>query len=250
MALLRLASLAGAGVLVGALGGCETIGNPVEALTGKRPAPDEFQVLARAPLNMPPSLNLPTPRPGEPSPLEPNPQAAALAALGRGPELSPGPASRGETALLDAANVSAASPDIRVQLQQDQLASADEEYRPPTIPELFGAGPDLEIPPEEVLDPVSESQRLQTVGVRAPNDPDAEPIDETQGGGFNRTTRPASSGQFYPSPGGAPRNTFDNTNTRETDPAREAFVLRDEASSEYRGRGEAPRNTFDETETD
>ena len=48
-----------------ALAGCEKVGNPFVVLSSKPPAPDEFQVIARKPLVMPPTDALPEPRPGD-----------------------------------------------------------------------------------------------------------------------------------------------------------------------------------------
>ncbi|MEM1300749.1 MAG: DUF3035 domain-containing protein, partial [Pseudomonadota bacterium] len=67
----------GAALIIG-VSGCETIGSPFDALSTKKRAPDEFQVLARKPLKMPGTLDLPEPRLGEVSPLEPDPTTDAI----------------------------------------------------------------------------------------------------------------------------------------------------------------------------
>lgn len=203
-----------------AVSGCENIGNPFEAIAKKKPAPDEFQVLARKPLQMPgsgvsslraPGTTLPTPEPGAISPLEPTPKADAMAALGADPRPSTS-VSRGEVALLQAADAASASSEIRTQLAQenaDREANAPYEAKP--IWEVLGvtgdSGPYVD--PAIVIDPVEESQRLQTAGLSAPSDPNAKPLEEPE-------ERVSSGTQlFYPTPDGrAPRNTFTNTNTR------------------------------------
>lgn len=160
-----------------AMAGCDTIGNPLVALGRKPPAPDEFQVVSRAPLRMPASADLPTPRPGVPSPLEPDPRAEAIAALGGSPAAGTAAApSPGEAAILESADAASADPAIRTTLAEE-AAEEDGAYERPNVFELIGlSGGDPvveEVDPGEALDPVAESQRLQREGVRAPNDPEA-----------------------------------------------------------------------------
>ena len=167
-----------------ALGACSAVGDPIEAIGGRAPAPDEFMVLPRKPLVVPPTLaagpDLPAPDPGRPSPLEPDPEAAAVAALtgdATTARTAAGEVSAGEASLLTAARASSASPEIRVQLEEERIAAAEAEadapYEPPTLGEMFfGSSDDEEAPdPEIVLDPIAESQRLQREGVATPNDP-------------------------------------------------------------------------------
>lgn len=162
--------------LAGLAAGCDRIGNPLTAIGGRVPPPDEFAVMERRPLIMPPALGLPEPRPGAPSPLDPNPERdAAMALLGTA---EPRPVSRevtsGEAALLTSADAAAASNDIRVQLTLDER-TRDEPYEPPSVFELLGLAGGPGIDDAERLEPVAESQRLQREGVAAPNDPLAEP---------------------------------------------------------------------------
>jgi Protein of unknown function (DUF3035) len=162
----------------GALGGCDRIGNPFVVLGSKPPAPDEFQVITRKPLIMPPSVALPEPRLGEPSPLEPTPNRdAELALLGT----ASGPAvtgtSQGEQALLSAADVAASNPEIRETLALEELDS-NEPYEPPSIFELFST---VEAPPEDAIDAAAEARRLQAEGVAAaPIDPADRPVIEEE----------------------------------------------------------------------
>ena len=87
--------------LIAGMAGCETIGNPIDVINGDRPTPDEFQVLARKPLKMPGTLDLPEPRLGEVSPLEPDPTTDAVVALLGVPTATASPQpSPGEQALL------------------------------------------------------------------------------------------------------------------------------------------------------
>ena len=156
---------------------CDTIGNPLEVIGGKRSSPDEFAVLARKPLQMPRTTSLPEPRLGERSALEPDPEADAVTALMGGPvSQSNEPASAGEAALLSAANASQEQSEIRNVLALDEQSSeSGGEYTPPSVFELFSDdGPS--VPQGELIDPTAESQRLQVEGVApTPVDPRAEP---------------------------------------------------------------------------
>lgn len=158
------------------LAGCDTIGNPLEALTQKKPGPDEFAVITRGELVLPPTLGasvLPEPAPGAPSPRDPDPRADAVAVL-TGSRTAPGaPAStsisRGEAALLAAADASASSPDIRALIAAENVEYEDSKpYEPPTLWELFTGTESLD--EEDLVDPVAEARRLQAAGVAAPTD--------------------------------------------------------------------------------
>lgn len=170
------AGQAAAALVLLALLGCDRIGNPFVVLGTKPPAPDEFQVLAREPLRMPATASLPEPRPGTPSPLDPNPNRDARVAL-LGSDAAPRGtgSSRGEQALLSAADVAASNPEIRRTLAEEgERGGRNEPYEPPSIFELFGA---YDAPPEDVIDPAEESRRLQREGVAAaPIDPADRPV--------------------------------------------------------------------------
>lgn len=173
----RLRNFAGVVVLGIAVAGCESLGNPFEAIASKKPSPDEFAVVARAPLVMPGSRALPPPTPGTASPLDPRPQEDAIRALtGQGEtRISSTATSRGEQVLLSSANAAAASSDIRVQLEKDEVeAKENEEYEPPLITELLFGADDAGVDEETLLDPNEESRRLQTSGLTAPVDPNEE----------------------------------------------------------------------------
>jgi hypothetical protein len=175
----RLGQAAAVAALL-ALLGCDRIGNPFVVLGSKPPAPDEFQVITRKPLRMPTSLALPEPRPGAPSPLEPDPNRDAVVAL-LGTDAAPQghAAGRGEQALLSAADVAASNPEIRQTLAEDRdEGNRNEPYEPPSIFELLGA---YEAPPEDVIDPAEEARRLQREGVAAaPIDPADRPVVEAE----------------------------------------------------------------------
>lgn len=122
------------------LSGCS---NPRQALGLEKQTPDEFTVVARAPLALPPDFSLRPPQPGADRPQETSPRDAARGALvggngigtggfsiGSGFSLggtgvAPGGSiSRGESALLAQAGTERADPDIRqlVNRESTQLA--------------------------------------------------------------------------------------------------------------------------------
>src|ERR1700742_127526 len=74
----RIAALAAASGLAVALCGCSSFGN---ALGTNKLAPDEFRVVTKAPLVVPPDYALRPPSPGEPRPQELQPESQARLAL-------------------------------------------------------------------------------------------------------------------------------------------------------------------------
>jgi hypothetical protein len=74
------AVIAVSGALVGAMGlsGCQSAG---KALGMSKVTPDEFRVVTKAPLVVPPDFSLRPPAPGEPRPQELQPESAAREAL-------------------------------------------------------------------------------------------------------------------------------------------------------------------------
>lgn len=173
----RMAGPAGLAVALGLLAACGKVGNPFEALGGRIPPPDEFQVIQYEPPVVPETYTLPEPRLGEISPRAPRPEQEAVEAL-----LGPGAAravaaepSTGEQILLSSAGAASASSEIRVQLEEERRKTeASETYVPPTLWELFGFGSDeAAIDETQVIDPQAEAERLQAAGVATPVDPDA-----------------------------------------------------------------------------
>ncbi len=173
----RIAGPAGLTAMLLALSACGSTGKPLEGLGAKIPPPDEFQVIARKPLEMPAAATLPEPRPGAPSPLDPDPHRDAMQALfgTRGsPVVSTIEPSAAEQVLLSSANASAASSEIRVQLEEERIQeAAAKPYEPPSLGELLGLSGGEVLDESELLDPVAESQRLQREGYVTPVDPNA-----------------------------------------------------------------------------
>ena len=93
--------------------------------------PDEFTVVSKAPLTIPPDFNLRPPKPGAPRPQEQNPTTRAQAALvGKAKPATSAPATPGETALLEVARVQDVNPNIRQVLNTEttQLAERDSGF--------------------------------------------------------------------------------------------------------------------------
>jgi hypothetical protein len=92
-----------------------------------REAPDEFQVVERAPLVLPPQYNLRPPAPGAARPQEGTTSQRAQRAL-LGDEIGDVSETTGQIALLDAAGANSAMPGIRNVLAEEStgLAGLDE----------------------------------------------------------------------------------------------------------------------------
>lgn len=136
------------------LGGCDTIR---DTFGTARQAPNEFEVVTRAPLTVPPDFQLRPPEPGAPRPQEQTPRGAAEAALTGG---APAPAagrSAGETALLRAAKAENADSSIRqiINTEYTQLAEKDESFVDRLI---FWQ---KQSPAGEVINPSKEQARIR-----------------------------------------------------------------------------------------
>ena len=128
------------------------------ALGLEKSPPDEFQVVSRAPLTLPPDYSLRPPQPGAPRPQERSVQDTARTAVtgiiaGGGSASS----SAGEKALLTRAGTAQANPDIRelVGREAGELAAADETLVDRLI---FWRKPQDRSP---VVDAQKEAQRIR-----------------------------------------------------------------------------------------
>ena len=151
-------------------------GNPVRALGLQKEAPDEFAVVTRAPLSLPPDYSLRPPRPGAPRPNEATPREEARAAVFKVEARTPGnvalnqtpglasqqarvvSATLGEAAVLGRAGADNARADIRTLVDRESavLASADAGFidRLLSFNDVNAGGPDL-------VDAVAEAKRLK-----------------------------------------------------------------------------------------
>jgi hypothetical protein len=123
---LRAAALAVSAAV--ALSGCTYLRD--SAGMGKS-APDEFAVLTKAPLVIPPDFNLKPPRPGAAPTNQVDPTDAAQSALfGDTPAAAAGNVSASEQVLLSNAKIASADPAIRQHLASDRehMLGADDSF--------------------------------------------------------------------------------------------------------------------------
>jgi hypothetical protein len=129
-----------------------------KALGFEKSPPDEFQVISRAPLSMPPDFALRPPDPGAPRPQEQSPrEQAQTVVFGSGGTTYTGDGSPGESALLQQAGASDVDPSIRqlVNAETDQEIAADNQFIDRLV--FWRAS----TPPGQIVDPTAEQQRLQ-----------------------------------------------------------------------------------------
>lgn len=129
--------------------------------------PDEFAVVTRAPLSLPPDFGLRPPRPGAERPNETSPRDDAQAKLLRNlgnrsrnaaqtPQNADGKFTNGEAALLKRAEALDVDPEIRYQVERESGRVTEEDslvdklvfWRDKTVPKT-------------VVDPKGESKRLR-----------------------------------------------------------------------------------------
>jgi len=153
-----------------AAGGCS---NLKETLGLSKQSPDEFKVVSRAPLSMPPDYNLRPPTPGAPRPQEGTPRDQAAAAVFQYsgttggvpndaiPPIGEGESetaqSSGESALLQSAGATGVDPNIS-QLVDTETAEDEADSRTLADTLVFWREPE---PYGEVVDPAAEQKRIQ-----------------------------------------------------------------------------------------
>ncbi|WP_395019456.1 DUF3035 domain-containing protein [Dongia sp.] len=154
-------------------------------------SPDEFQVVSRAPLSMPPDYSLRPPTPGAPRPQEGTTTQQAqnivtgyqqsggtmspdqIPPIGEGESTST--ESAGESAFLQSASLSGIDPNIRKTV--DAETSADQDASQSFLDDLvFWRAPE---PYGTVVDPVAEQKRMQeNQALGQPTDTGETPIIE------------------------------------------------------------------------
>jgi len=145
---LSLVALAAAATAVAGCGSLE------RAAGGTKMAPDEFRVVTKAPLVVPPNYALRPPRPGDPRPQELRPDEDARTAL-FGKDIG-AQASEGEKLLVTEAGAESVDPRIRdqIDLESGGLVRKDEGLADRIL--NFGKKGDGAVP----LDPAAEKARL------------------------------------------------------------------------------------------
>lgn len=137
--------------------------NAKETLGLTKKAPDEFAVVKRAPLSMPPEYALRPPRPGAPRPQELEPAAEARQAIfgASTAQANRQVYSEGESILLRDAGVQEAETDpaIRQTVDQEMQTVADENQ--PVVDKLLNYTGVKQGIPATIVDPKAETERLK-----------------------------------------------------------------------------------------
>jgi hypothetical protein len=170
-----------------ATSGCEKARS---ALGMEKQAPDEFAVVTRAPLTMPPDFGLRPPAPGEERPQEQNTRAQARkillgnAASGADPAaeaVAEGRFTKGEAAILSKAGALSPDPNIRQEVNRESSALV-EANKGMFDKLLFWQEPE---PPGTVVDPAKEAQRLrEAAALGKPADQGQVPVIERKERGW------------------------------------------------------------------
>ena len=148
--------------ILACLSGLAACSNAKEQLGLTRSAPDEYAIVKRAPLEMPPDYALRPPRPGMARPQEAEPgKQAQMALFGNDSQQSSRKTPEdGESALLQQAGADNAQPGIRQQVDRETALLEPQEK--PVIEKLLGwAGTGSEKPPATVVDAKAEAERLK-----------------------------------------------------------------------------------------
>jgi hypothetical protein len=148
------------------LAGCQTAS---KALGMSKVVPDEFRVVTKAPLVVPPDYSLRPPAPGEPRPQELQPESAArMALVGQGQAAA---RSDGEKLLVAKAGAEKADPLIRfvVDDENGDLAHKDESFaskvmfwrkdKPGGVTTAAEAGANVPAP----VDPATEEAKIKAL---------------------------------------------------------------------------------------
>lgn len=141
-----------------ALIGLTACGGAQEALGLRNSAPDEFAVVKRAPLELPPDYSLRPPRPGALRPQESRPDQDAEEALFGVRSEQPIDVGASEAALLQQAGAGSVPANIRETI--DRESAEITEQNTPLAEKVLGVDFDGESV-EPVIDPVEEKERLE-----------------------------------------------------------------------------------------
>lgn len=153
--------LATTSVLLVAALGLGACADTRKAIGWDKATPDEFRVVTRAPLTLPPDFGLRPPAPGAARPQEQTPQEAARTAIfgASAPAPAANPAlSAAEQALLNRTGADRADASIRETIEREaqSLAEADKSF----VDRLVFWNSSTP-PPSPTVDPARETQRLR-----------------------------------------------------------------------------------------
>ena len=154
----RLLMFAALALSVSACGGFR------ESLGMTKQSPDEFRVVSRAPLTVPPDFQLRPPEPGAPRPQVGTPAQQAERAVFRNTQNAPQTANAaprrvtvGEQALLSATGAAEADPNIRLVVDREtKQINEESDYFVDRLVFWNDA-----VPAGTVVDPAAETRRLQ-----------------------------------------------------------------------------------------
>ena len=188
----RAAALAAVALLAGCSINSERGGSIGEQLGVTAGAPDEFLIIARAPLEMPPSFDLPRPQPGALSRIEPDPFVEAESALFGRPvsaaRAGAGTPGTGEAALLEGAGATEDNSAVRAALAEE----AGPTERRFGLTSVFGVPIPQNLGEEDaLLFSAEEIERLRQQGVPTPAAPpivdeDGRPSEDLIGSVYRR----------------------------------------------------------------
>lgn len=157
MTLMRVRHLILAAASCATLAACSSA---KEQLGLTKSAPDEFAVVKRAPLAMPPDYALRPPRPGAPRPQEMHPEDQARTAVFGAPVDTGDGFTKSEAAFLEQAGAFNAQPNIREAVDSETAAMAPKDQ--PVAKRLLNIGSDKkQEPATTVVDPKAEAERLR-----------------------------------------------------------------------------------------
>jgi len=148
-----ISALAGAALLIT---GCSSAS---KALGMTKTTPNEFNILTKAPLVVPPEYNLRPPRPGELNVEEKYATVAARKALLG--EIDPAEPSRGEAVLIAKAGGGQADPAVRVMIDGENSVERKSQGFADRV--LFWKNGSAKAPDGTPLDPDSEARRQKAV---------------------------------------------------------------------------------------
>lgn len=142
-----------------ALSGCGGLGNIKNSLGLEKDAPDEFAVLTRAPLEVPPHMILPPPVPGQPRPQEQAAIAQAQQAVFGTEQQKTVQTSSAEEAFLQKAGAKDADPAIHARVNNETREMTERNL--PVAQKLINLGSKNVQPSATVVDPKAELERLR-----------------------------------------------------------------------------------------
>ena len=163
-------------ISLAACGGGEDV---KEKLGLKAPPPDEFSVVTRAPLSVPPDYTLRPPRPGAEGPNETSVrEQTKQTVFGATATKKTAERTKGQNSFLSKLGTDEADPSIRRSIDTE-VRELEKQDQPVAEKLLFWKD---KVPPGKPLDPVEEKKRLEAEGkVKATSTDDAAATDGAKG---------------------------------------------------------------------